>query len=404
MDEKAHFEWQTSARDTAFLKRRPYSNVEQTLSLFGSLEAETVEFGFKDGKLVRVNASLYNRGDSGEISRDAFEARVAAAVKVLDERLEMKGEDRGRDNRVAVRTDGTVWNSPRMAALLEASASRGADFKAEFIRLKLIPPIPKAGVGASSKMPSNTATVARADLAANVQRSEDGDVYLEIPMVDQGQKGYCVTASCERVFRYYGIECDQHEIAQLAGTGAGKTSEEGGGTHLAKMEASLKKLEGKFKVRLKTYQEEDWSDFKKTVGDYNRAARRNKAKVISDQDLETAGWDVLDLMDPASLKDVRAKGSEFEKFRRLVKASIDRGVPLLWSLQLGLFDEDGEAARQERGGHMRLIVGYNDKDPANPVLIFSDSWGSGHEHKVMAMHDAFAATLAIYALEPTAAR
>jgi hypothetical protein len=39
-------------------------------------------------------------------------------------------------------------------------------------------------------------------------------------MVDQGEKGYCVVASVERVLRYYGGTVDQHELAQIANSDA----------------------------------------------------------------------------------------------------------------------------------------------------------------------------------------
>ena len=47
---------------------------------------------------------------------------------------------------------------------------------------------------------------------------------------------------------------------------------------------------------------------------------------------------------------------------------------------------------------MRLIIGYNDKEQK---LIFSDSWGAGHEFKRMKMSDAYKATKGVYSLRPT---
>ncbi|MFR4224380.1 MAG: hypothetical protein ACLT38_12745 [Akkermansia sp.] len=39
-------------------------------------------------------------------------------------------------------------------------------------------------------------------------------VIQDIPMVDQGQKGYCVVATAARIFAYYGMDyVDQHELA-----------------------------------------------------------------------------------------------------------------------------------------------------------------------------------------------
>lgn len=60
------------------------------------------------------------------------------------------------------------------------------------------------------------------DFKAGVKREENGDVYISgVPMVDQGDKGYCATATVERCLKYYGIEnVDMHKIAELCGTGA----------------------------------------------------------------------------------------------------------------------------------------------------------------------------------------
>jgi hypothetical protein len=48
---------------------------------------------------------------------------------------------------------------------------------------------------------------------------------------------------------------------------------------------------------------------------------------------------------------------------------------------------------------MRLIIGYND---TKKEIIFSDSWGAGHEMKRMAAPDASAATMGLYLLQPAA--
>jgi hypothetical protein len=46
--------------------------------------------------------------------------------------------------------------------------------------------------------------------------------------------------------------------------------------------------------------------------------------------------------------------------------------------------------------HMRLITGYCD----NGDIIYSDSWGKGHEKKVIAQADAIAITNRLFTLEP----
>ena len=46
---------------------------------------------------------------------------------------------------------------------------------------------------------------------------------------------------------------------------------------------------------------------------------------------------------------------------------------------------------------MRTLIGYNTK---TDEVIFSDSWGAGHEFKKMKGRDACAATLGLYLVEP----
>lgn len=64
------------------------------------------------------------------------------------------------------------------------------------------------------------------DFSQNVVRNKFGDAYIaNIPMVNQGSKGYCAPATIERVLRYYGInKITMHSIADQADT------RKGGGT------------------------------------------------------------------------------------------------------------------------------------------------------------------------------
>jgi hypothetical protein len=76
---------------------------------------------------------------------------------------------------------------------------------------------------------------------------------------------------------------------------------------------------------------------------------------------------------------------------------IEKGVPLMWSVQLGLFKE-GDLP-QSFGGHMRLIIGYN---PKTSEVLFSDSWGAAHALKRMPMDEARTMTTGLYYIEPMA--
>ncbi len=87
--------------------------------------------------------------------------------------------------------------------------------------------------------------------------------------------------------------------------------------------------------------------------------------------------------------------SDLARFQREVQTHIDAGIPLLWTVQLGLIPEPG--IPQSGGGHMRLIIGYNTK---TQEILFSDSWGAGHELKRMPAADAWTITTGAMSIEP----
>ncbi|MDB6137458.1 MAG: hypothetical protein JWO94_530, partial [Verrucomicrobiaceae bacterium] len=94
---------------------------------------------------------------------------------------------------------------------------------------------------------------------------------------------------------------------------------------------------------------------------------------------------------------------------KLVQENIAGGTPLLWAVQLpyepvavrtGLPGTSPQAVikdPQSGGGHMRLIIGYNTK---NADVIFTDSWGAGHEIKRMSLKDADSMTQAVFSMQP----
>jgi len=75
-----------------------------------------------------------------------------------------------------------------------------------------------------------------------------------------------------------------------------------------------------------------------------------------------------------------------------------KGIPLLWGLELGKYPEEPPLKNQMSGGHMRLIIGWNQN---TGQLIFTDSWGAGHEMKRMKISDAFRETHGLFAMQPT---
>ena len=106
--------------------------------------------------------------------------------------------------------------------------------------------------------------------------------------------------------------------------------------------------------------------------------------------------ELLAQINPDILLEVRTKNpSDMDRFFRTVQTQVNQGIPPLWSVMMGLFPKGTDP--DEFGGHMRLIIGYNLK--TNEVL-YSDSWGYGHELSRMPLPKAWTITTDLYSIEP----
>lgn len=332
------------------------------------------------GKIGPVSVSIFNRGDDGEISTIELGKRVDTWRKKIESNLGVRGETYAAKGTVA--TTGWMWRKNRTAWLLESSISKSEN-RPEFLRLRI------ASLDAAN---DSTKPKARGSLAEHVVRKDNGDVYIEgVPMVDQGQKGYCAVATTERVARYYGIEVDQHEMAQIA-----KTDDDG--TSQDSMESALKRATGKLHCRTTKLIDMDVREIQQDVRNYNQAAKKADAAEFNfPEDTHildpTLFWKAVK---PEIFLTAKNKQNGFNFFQSKIKDYINQGVPLNWSLHLGMFKEEG--IPQTGGGHMRLIIGYNEK---TQEIIYSDSWGKGHEFKRMPAGHAWCMTTGLYAIAPT---
>jgi hypothetical protein len=146
-----------------------------------------------------------------------------------------------------------------------------------------------------------------------------------------------------------------------------------------------------------------YSDFVREINDYNRVAR-NGPKTLGPTLIEVPNGTVNygsicrqmkgELLLEAK---TRLNPAYMTMFERNVKTHIERGLPLLWSVQLGLLPEE-KLNPQAQGGHMRLIVGLNSK---THEIYYSDTWGLGHELKKMPLGNAWTITDGLYTLEPS---
>jgi hypothetical protein len=305
-------------------------------TLLGS-SAHMLSLQAAEGRITTLNVQFTNRGDFPAFqNRDTVFSPPKSDLKAFDEALQrdfdtvtaaltaklgepkreiaVGGLDAGRRS--------LRWESGPHALLLSHDAE-------QMVSLKIIP----AAKSASARLADDQV---RRLFKERITRRPNGDVILDqIPMVNQGPKGYCVPATFERYLRYAGIPADMYELAAAGGT------DFGGGTSFRAMTAAL-----------------------------DRFVRRQGRR-----------------LEPVTLK-LTAQG---------LARYIDEGRPLIWGMYsteaYNTLADANTAARRDATGaapwkpspaelaairpdpdtaHACLIVGYN---RATNELAVSDSWG-----------------------------
>jgi hypothetical protein len=380
------FYWLSAARNRA-------ETHSKGVTLFGKPVCEA-DAEFEGDKLSGLTVSIYNRGDAGEISKADMNAMMIYNVQQLTALTKVQYQNPAQEASDAVKAIAFTWQTPLSLYLLEYSftkevKTRNIPFRAEFVRLRVTPAEkPKSFLAQALASASPQAAF---NGPSHVKKDASGDVRIEtVPMVDQGEKGYCVVATAERVMRYYGIPVDENELAELANSSAK------GGTSNEAMFASLKKLSQRLQVKIRPIQDMDVRQILDLITEYNRAAHRAHEPEIPDQGHMLDMQKIYEAMNPDVLKAARTHNrAAVDRFQQEVEDHIDQGIPVLWSIMYGVIPE--EKGPKGIGGHMRLIIGYNTD---TKEILYSDSWGPGHELKRMPLDNAWAMTTGLDLIEP----
>lgn len=328
---------------------RLYAAYAKDYTLFGAMPYSVALYSDAEGKLENISIVYANKGDFGStagFARDHFKnlgtaapgtlkAAMALDAKTITKALtSVFGEGtvqrygEGDTRREIVRWD---WNGH--AFLLSNETD-------EYVSLAIVSLEMADSGGKSARM---TDATLKQRLISNVLHEENGDVVIsEIPMVDQGPKGYCVPATFERAMRTMGIDADMYLLAMVGQSAAG------GGTVVETLLENVKSA-------------------------VYRKGRRTKEDEV---------------------KSVKIRD---------VKRYIDQGAPLMWTMfsvdsYNDLADENtrgrnsGDAAFREKikadavkisemnkpkiNRHICMIIGYNE---ATNEIAVSDSWGKQFE-------------------------
>jgi hypothetical protein len=319
----------------------------------GSINVEEAILEFVNGKAARSTISFYNRGDSGDIEVTEFDRIFKAIGQNLGQVHEGRPKTRKLMSTNAAlpcrRLDVDKFAN-RRPRLLEYN-----EYKVPGKPGKPGIPALEAGCAGSGQLchgKNGRGSAEHGTGEACQQEAGWGCGHFWCPHGGSGPEGLLRGRELPASVRVHA-----HPL-RSARNGALVSVDAESGANVFAMQKSLAKIDEHFKV-----------SFKALINPENYYTSARKRRVSEKQ------------------------------FVSIVKEYAEKGIPLLWALELGRVPEIPPlpGAGQTRGGHMRMIIGYNlEKNQ----ILFTDSWGAGHELKRMATLDAYDVTIGLYSMAP----
>ncbi len=357
---------QRKARDLAkSLKLRPeskskygrswrlYAASAKKYQLFGTTPYSVALYSDADGLVSNISIVYANKGDFGSTAgfgKDHFKGGTTATAESLAEAMDhdettvsaaltsVLGPGRSQyygergSRRKITRWD---WNSH--AFIL-------SNVPGEYVGLAIVTTEHADSGGRTS--PLKDAEL-KQRLIESVVRKDNGDVYLsEIPMVNQGPKGYCVPATFERVMRTMGLEADMYLLAMAGETTSGKGFS--------------------IDLLLDSVRSQVYAKGRRTRDDYLKQLRIRDVKRYIDQGIPIM-WALHSVDAYNKIADEnskrRAKVTDWKSYAESISTE---------AAALAATPKPGKKH------HICMIVGYNE---STAELAVSDSWGPAFERR-----------------------
>lgn len=241
-------------------------------------------------------------------------------------------------------------------------------------------------------MKARLAALLSAALVAGCAAHRPAPVLVAAPPALQRAPGWCAPASLSRALACAGFSIDQAELARRGGC----TPD--GGVDVATFCRALRTTLALRGLALSPLLDTDPAAAFAIARRYDREAARLGFPPLSREGAAVGGTLSLDaLFADARPEPMRlARAGELSRFRRAAARALSGGRPALWGVVLGIVPEPGPVGAVVRGGHVRLLVGF---DPDRGVVSYSDPWAPDCAVKEMAEEDACAVTMSLWALE-----
>lgn len=278
---------------------------------------------------------------AASIVRKAMDKDVAAITEALAKKLGQPTKERIGDSQ-SVRETMLRWDWRGHSILL-------ADVEGEYVGIQIVP---SAFADAGGKVEDTVDKVIRARALANLEKRENGDVVIgDIPMVDQGPKGYCAPATAERAMRFLGIPADMYIIANKGNTGFG------GGTSMDAIFEGMAK-----QIRSKQRSFDSWQGELKL-----KELQKHIDKGVP------VMWGLF------STDDFNKTANERTKARKGVTNWAE------WKNKVTSEAAKSPLRKDRDSGHVVLIIGYNKE---TNEIAFSDSWGEQFKERWITLPEA----------------
>jgi len=222
--------------------------------------------------------------------------------------------------------------------------------KYEYASIRILP---TKVADARGKVDSVSDEELRTKIKNYVKKRDNGDVVIqEIPMVNQGLKGYCAPATWARYLNYLGIPADMYLLAT-----AGNTKVGGGTSQMALVE-SVDALVKKYNRRIKTIKKRPLAKYVKSYIDKG-----------------------IPLMWVLAVNDEHYKGISARTAERKTVKNWNEWNLKLKPIRIGAKN----ISLKYSTGHICIVMGYNSK---TKEIAISDSYGKGFEERWLTEEEA----------------
>jgi hypothetical protein len=330
---------------------RLYAAGVKDYRIFGAMPYSVALYSNEAGFATHLSIVFANKGDFGSqagVAEDHFKGGTTATANSLAEAM-------NRDEQTVAKTLTAVLGEAKSQRYGEGDTRRkisrwdwnGYAFllsneEGEYVSLAVIPPA-TADAGGRSTLTRDK--IVKDRLLASIIKSPNGDVYLtEIPMVDQGPKGYCVPATFERAMRTMGLDADMYLLAMIG------QSKAGGGTSV---ELLMENVKRQVTSRGRRIKDEALSELRiKDVKSYLNSGIPIMWRMCSASEYNAAA---------NSNTAARSKVTDWNAHAAEVALS-----------HLGVT----KSPKPDSNHHVCMIIGYNEE---TQELAVSDSWGASFE-------------------------